>query len=230
MWSFLRKRKATQNTKEKRQQPKSLEQLIANIGDFTDLAEHDAALKFWLPEPAKCALEEISQSTGHSISGFLRQFLVIHCYGLYPYILMLDAMPNFCSKHDTDNDPMFSIRDNIPKGKIRVSTYWVADLGKNVAPIKVWVPTRVKQDLSILAEHASLTTSNYIREIIISRVLGHGMLPKRPEMMALPTQDADNWVEEKQLLWTEVDKQGYETYPIREIRYKWEDDPDYSAD
>jgi hypothetical protein len=31
------------------------------MGDFSDLANHDAALKIWLPEPVKHALDEISE-------------------------------------------------------------------------------------------------------------------------------------------------------------------------
>ncbi|WP_019866395.1 hypothetical protein [Methylovulum miyakonense] len=107
MWSFLRKRKTTQLIEEKRSRPKSLEQLSKNIGNFSDLSNHDAALKFWLPEPAKSALEEISQSNDQSVSSFLRQFLVIHCYGLYPYLIMSETIPNFCK--DNNSGILFSM-------------------------------------------------------------------------------------------------------------------------
>ncbi len=102
MRSFFRNTKAanheTHINEVKRLRPKSMEQLIRDMGDFSDLANHDVALKFWLPEPAKQALEEIRHLTEQSLSlsGFLRQFLVIHCYGFYPYLVMLDALPNFC--------------------------------------------------------------------------------------------------------------------------------------
>lgn len=123
MWSFFRSRKTTREGQEKRQRPKSLEQLVGAIGDFNDLARHDVALKFWLPEPAKCALYEVCQLSSQSVSGFLRQFLIIHCYGLYPYHVMSDSLPNFCK----DSGAMFSRREiEVPEGKKRVSTYWVA--------------------------------------------------------------------------------------------------------
>lgn len=221
MWAFFRNRKTAQDTPEKRQRPKSLEQLVDDIGEFSDLATNDVALKFWLPEPAKYALDEISEITNQSVSSSMRQFLMIHCYGFYPYLVMAESMPNFCK----DSDPMFSIPEVlIPEGKIRVSTYWVADLGKNIAPIKVWIPKRLKQDLSILAEHVDLTLSNYVREITISRLLGHGMLPKRPEMMAVPTGDADNWIEDKPLNWIEVDAKVYKQFGVKEIRDELVDD------
>ena len=138
-------------------------------------------------------------------------------------------MPKFC-KYDQSDIRFSCASDTAPKGKIRESTYWVADLGKNIAPIKLWIPARLKQDLGILADHTSLTLSNYIREIVISRLLGHGMLPKRPEMMTLPTPNVDNWLDDGELHWTQVDEEAYANYPIKEIRSTWVDDPDYSAE
>jgi len=208
-------------TEAKRQHPKSLDQLTLDIGDFSDLSKHDAALKFWLPEPVKDALSEISESTEQSVSGFLRQFLIIHTYGLYPYLVMLDAMPNFC-RHDDRSSVKFSKNSQNKEGKVRVSTYWIADLGKNIAPIKIWVPTRLKQDLALLADHTELTPSNYIREIVISRLLGHGMLPKRPEMMYQPTNNLEKWLEEKELDWVEVEENVFNSHHIiKETRNEW---------
>jgi hypothetical protein len=222
MWSFFRNRNAVTEAQKIRQRPKSLGQLIADMGDYADLASHDVALKFWLPEPAKDALDESCLLSGQSVSGYLRQFLVIHCYGLFPYQIMAEAMPNFCSKEDSI---MYSIpTPQVPKGKKPIDTYWVADLGKNIAPIKIWVPSRLKQDLGSLANHVGLTPSNYLREIVISRLLGHGTLPKRPEMMTLPMENVYKWIEDKPLDWIEVDQQTYEKYAVREVRTDWVDD------
>lgn len=80
-----------------------------------------------------------------------------------------------------------------PKGKKRIDTYWVPELGKNVAPMKVWIPKCMKADLQTLGEHAGLTLCNYVREILISRLLGHGMLPQRTTMLkASPTPATDD--------------------------------------
>ena len=68
-------------------------QLIADMGDFSDLAQHNVALKFWLPEAAEQALDEMSERNDLSTSEFLRQFFAIHCYGLYAFTLMIECMP-----------------------------------------------------------------------------------------------------------------------------------------
>ena len=57
---------------------------------------------------------------------------------------------------------------------MRVTTYWVPELGENVSPIKVWLPMRMRNDLQTLAGYAALNLSQYVRESVISRVLGHG--------------------------------------------------------
>jgi hypothetical protein len=146
------------------------------MGDFSDLGKHDVAFKVWLPEPVKHTLVEISDRSNLSVSVFLRQFLAIHCYGLYAFYQMTETMPNLFKDRNSSGIRYSFAMEEPPEGKKRVDTYWVVELGKNIAPIKLWIPTRLKTDLKTLAEHVGLTPSNYVREILISRLLGHGML------------------------------------------------------
>ena len=48
--------------------------------------------------------------------------------------------------------------------------------------MNICMTERARDDLQILADHVELTLCNYLREIIISRLLGHGTLPMRPAM------------------------------------------------
>ena len=42
--------------------------------------------------------------------------------------------------------------------------------------------------------------SQYVREIVISRLLGHGTLPLRPEMLqAMPLPSAQDWCDDKEV-------------------------------
>lgn len=61
MWSFFKKARASKNSDAQgagatRRTPMRFGDLVADIGDFSDLAKHDVALKFWLPEhhEARC--------------------------------------------------------------------------------------------------------------------------------------------------------------------------------
>jgi hypothetical protein len=76
----------------------------------------------------------------------------------------------------------------------------VPELGKNVVALKVWLPTRLRKDLQVLTDHVGLNISQYAREITISRLLGHGTLPYRREMLeAVPLPTADDWCEGKKV-------------------------------
>ena len=81
MWPFLKeahasKSSAPQGSEAARRKPMRSEDLVADMGDFSDLAKHDVALKFWLPEPVSFALMEMGDLGGESISEMLRRFQV----------------------------------------------------------------------------------------------------------------------------------------------------------
>jgi hypothetical protein len=66
---------------------------------------------------------------------------------------MIESTPNLFKDRDSSGVRFSKRMEEPPEGKKRVNTYWVIELGKNVAPIKVWIPIRMKTDLQTLAEH-----------------------------------------------------------------------------
>lgn len=206
-----------------RRRPMRFADLVNGMGGFDDFRNNDSALKFWLPDAANKALEEISGMNGNSMSEALRQLFVTHCYGIYAFQVMTQTNPNLFK------DPghaMFSRGvSEPPAGKKRVETYWVPELGKNVMPVKVWIPKRVRHDLQLLADHVGIKLSQYIREIVIARLLGHGTLPMRPEMLkAEPLPSADDWCEDRELALREATEREYRTHPLGERRVEWVDE------
>lgn len=207
---------------QQQRRPMKFAQLVEDMGDFRDLMQHDTAMKFWLPEPASEAMEELAHLNGDSMSEALRQLFVAHCYGIYAYQVMIKAMPELFS--DSKGTLFSELAEKAPAGKKRVDTYWVPELGKNVVPIKVWIPARVRRDLQSLADHVGIKLSQYIREIIISRLLGHGTLPKRPEMMsASPLTSAEDWAEDREVPLRQVDEKEYQRLMVGERRSEWVD-------
>jgi len=70
MFAFFKrqqKNNQTEDTKQRRK-PLAFSEIIAGMGDFSDLAEHNTALKFWIPEPADQALREMSERSNLSAS------------------------------------------------------------------------------------------------------------------------------------------------------------------
>lgn len=227
MWPFLRRQKKRESgypaALDHRPRPMRFAQIIQAMGDFSDLREHDTALKFWLPEPAAEAVKELCERNGDSMSEALRQFFAQHCYGIYAFQVMNETIPGLF------RDPapaMFSRRPTeLPPGKKRVDTYWVPELGKNVMPIKVWIPTRMRSDLQALADHVGIKLSQYVREIVISRLLGHGTLPKRPEMIeAVPLPSAEEWCDGKKIPMRQVSRDEYWKAAEGEMRTDWVDE------
>lgn len=237
MWPFLKKARASKNADPQgagaaRRKPMRFEDLVADMGDYTDLATHDVALKFWLPEPVDEALKELCARGGESMSEMLRRFLAQHCYGVYAVEVMRETLPGLF--RDFDEMPAvlrFSKSPpNTPNGKVRVDTYWVPELGKNVAPIKVWVPSRLRSDLEALAAHVNITLSQYVREIVISRLLGHGTLPKRPQMLeAAPLPSVEDWCEGREVPMRLATKEEFWAHPDGEHKVEWVDEPTSSA-
>ena len=111
-----------------------------------------------------------------------------------------------------------------PPGKKRIYTYWVPELGKNVVAMKVWLPTRLRNDLQILADHVELNLSQYAREIVISRLLGHGTLPYRPEMLHVsPLPAAQHWCEDQEVDMRQVEKDEFHLHAEGERRSEFVD-------
>jgi len=203
------KHQSDQDTNKRR--PMEFEQIIEAMGDVSDLAVHDLAIKFWIPQPVADALHEIKAIRGESVSEILRVFFLGHCYGFYFQQAIVTQHPELV--RDSFNllaDIPASLRrsnnqEDESNQKKRITVYYVPELGKNTAPMKVWLPKRLRNDLEILAKHANLKLSNYIREIVISRVFGHGTLPMRPKMLeALPTEAAEDWGDGKDVPWREI--------------------------
>ena len=231
MWPFFASKHAEKAapTNKSIRKPMAFAEIVAGMGDYRDLGTHDVALKFWLPEPAEKALAELAELNGMSMSESLRQFFVLHCYGLYAFTVMTSALPRLFRDVEP---PMYSrncAEDDPPNSK-RITTYWVPELGKNVAPVKLWIPQRLRKDLQILADHVGIKLSQYLREIVISRLLGHGTLPKRPEMLvAAPNTAADAWCEDEQVPWREVEYEHYASALVCEYRTQLVENPVDSA-
>ena len=200
--------------------PLSLDELLAGMGDLGTLDDHDTALKFWLPEPAEKALSELAKLQGDSMSVLLREFLAAHCYGVYVVQLLRSRQPG----PSFESGARFS-RKRAPAEtrKVRKVTYWIPELGKNVAPLKIWIAKRLRDDLQALADHTKVPLSQYVREIAISRLLGHGMLPKRPEMfLAAPLPSADAWCEDREVPWIQVDEATFRKCSEGREEIEWE--------
>lgn len=139
---------------------------------------HGAELRVWLPTTISVALGDVSHETNQTVSAYLREFFAFYLYGAHDFIRMQKEFTGVfydVSKHPIDfaanqeiirkeDAPLFSRRSNEDS---------IPDLGKNIVPIKVYIPEKIKEDLQMLADKAGLPMSTFLREVLASSLLGH---------------------------------------------------------
>lgn len=186
MWWFLKKAQTRAIEAASNPRLQTEEQLLAQVPDMSSLDEHDVAIKIWLPELVARTLKWVADYEGLSQSRWVRDRLLAYVYGrvavLAHYIRTQRA---------TEDRPMFS-RRQVDRGAGRW-IYKVPQLGKNTVAFKVWVSQQMRDDLEVLAKHAGVELSPFVREAIIGDLLGRGSLPERPKIMGIPTDAATAW-------------------------------------
>lgn len=121
------------------------------------------------PEP----LKETAGVYGWTVSNCLREFFVGYLYGEHERISMykndtglhyVEPIENTINRRDSTDEPMFSRGPTIET---------IPGLGKNIFPIKIFLPERIKDDLQLCADKVSIPLSTFVREIMVSHLLGH---------------------------------------------------------
>lgn len=189
------------------------------LGDLSHFQDRNATLKIWLPQSIADILNELAKKEHSSLSKTLRQFLFTHCYGVYAFTHAIQVHRDIFD--DWISGAVFSRGEPspLPPGKKRIFLYSVPELGKNIVAVKLHLPEKLVEDLRILSGYAGLSTSQYVREIIISRLLGHGTLPRREDLFdAYPTSMADAWSEGEKVTWINTDRRNIRDYQVHDIQ------------
>jgi len=145
--------------------------------NFSALKTNDIVLKIWLPESIKVALNEMTSYTDTSNSDFIRQTLFTYLYGRYDLMASIEK-----GEHDfaLNGSIKFSKQASPPNDEVKNRT---PELGKNTYDIKVWISTKMKDDIQALADKSELKLSHFIREVLISNFFGHSYLSERNELI-----------------------------------------------
>lgn len=188
MWPRFNSKKPTLNRVE------SLSSLRESAGDLSFLEKNNTHIRVWVPVLVSEAIKDIASYQGETMAFYLRNIFFLHCYG--QYILNQKKQEDLRLKqHKEDPSFCYKYKEYMP---IKDPVYWVPQLGKNIFPIKLALPSKTKRDLQKLAEHHSINLSQYLRETIISHVFGHGMVPSRRynDLEVQEKNTADAWVED----------------------------------
>jgi len=150
--------------------------------DYSDLLEYgDVAIKFWLPELMDTVLAELCTKFNTSRSDLIRQTLFTYLYGRYDLIGLVERN----DRHYQLNGAVKFSRAPAPDSVTEPEPDLMQDMGKNTEDLKVWIPIRMKEDIQKLADKASISLSEMVREIIVSALFGHTYLSARKELMQM---------------------------------------------
>lgn len=214
MWWFLRERSradamgADDEATDRSTQPTAARnayeaEMLQTIPDMRGWARHDVAIKVWLPESAARLLKCVAGAEGVSQSSWVRECLFEYVYGraaAMAYRLRL--------RRDSAGDIRLS-RTPVDRTKGRY-IYKVPQLGKDIIAFKFWVNERLKADLEVLAQHAQVQLSPFVREAVLGRLCGRATLPERPNALALPTRAAADWDSGGEVAVTEIEEADYQ--------------------
>ena len=127
--------------------PKNLAQLTQNAAELGKALQGPLrALKIWLSEPVFDALESSAKRQDDTVTTWLRGFFAIHCYG----VVYVSEIQRLCPAVFKDPGAVrFSI-SGPPQGYVSQPVYFVPELGKNTAPVKMPVNGSIVVTMSSL--------------------------------------------------------------------------------
>lgn len=136
--------------------------------DYRGMSWEESQLRVWLPEPARIGLEEVSERMEVSMTVYLIEYFTSYLYGQHELLRMresrlgLYAPPEvrYCKMGGPAEPPL-------PK------------LGKNIFALKLFVPTRLKDDLQALASRAEITLGELSRGLICAHLFGRDYGPRK---------------------------------------------------
>lgn len=215
MWWFVKSRAEKPDVDPVRQERYRKEKLLLELAP--DLSERllpaNVAIKIWLPELVARTIKWMANYEGQSQSEWLRRLLVAYLYGRV-------ALAAQRLREENRDDIRFS-RKAVDRTQGRW-VYLVPQLGKNTVAFKLWVSEQMRDDLQVLADHAQVGLSPFVRETIISDLLGRASLPERPKMFAEITPDALRWERGEEVPVREVEEFG----GLGEAEQVWREEPD----
>ena len=160
--------------------------------NYAGLNEQDEQLRLWVPDPVKRGLEEVSARANLSLTAYLIEFFATHLYGYHEVSRMREMKTGL---YEPVQPKVKILAKGVTHSQFcEEEDYEEPDLGKNIFPLKLFVPAKLKADLSSLAVKAGITLGEYSRALISAHLFGqtYAPRPKAAKRHAHETR-ADKW-------------------------------------
>lgn len=193
MWPIGRKKPTRKTSTSSAEPPIYISPDIMGDRGLQRLDRNTSELRLWLPEVVKIALDETRRVHGVTTACWMREFFVIHLYGEHELLRMKINASGLYHR-----DPAQEYFD-IPQARYSIPSTDTRDvlrgLGKSMSALKLFLPDRIKKDLQADADLAQTELSPHIRNLLISRLLGHQIWATSTAPWAQPADPgrADEW-------------------------------------
>ncbi len=155
--------------------------------DYSGLNVQDVSMRIWLPEAARIGLENICQRMETSMTVYLIEYFATYLYGFHELLRMREARLGLYAPPDAPQrlgNAMGSGQPSAPE----------PSLGKNIFALKVFVPSKIKEDLRTHAVKAGHDLGEFTRALICAHLFGREY---GPQLLMTWTADeslqADTW-------------------------------------
>ncbi len=211
MWFHDTKKKGERTLKKEGNSAPIVTQIVEHQG-VEELHKNDAVLRFWLPEEAKQALDEVVQCNQTTASRYLRELFVVYLYGEHELQRMRQQATGLYyippppeQMEMKEEEPVYpEVRDSIEKA---TTVTVVSELGKSIVPIKLHLSRKIKEGLQAVADKAEMPLSTFVREVLISHLFGHTYWQERIRSWTLEEEDiATRWEEDHEQSIVNIDK------------------------
>jgi hypothetical protein len=214
MWPFSRKRKQAENAP-------VMSDILGDRNLF-DLSQNGAELRVWLPEEIKKAFDEIISGQRITAAKYIREFFVLYLYGMHELLKMQQNHKGLYHNPPPKPKRCEPEQDSGIRYSRAPSIEFLPGLGKNIVPLKIFIPERIKDDLQILADRAGIPLSRFTREVLASHFFGHTFFA---EKLKTWSDDQDRigveWEEgirESERVYSYDEAQGEENGVVQKLR------------
>lgn len=191
MWFLNTKKKEERSLKKPINETPRISTIVEHQGT-EQLHKNNTVLRFWLPEEAKQAMEEAVRSNKTTTARYLRELFVVYLYGEHALQRMRQQKTGLY--YVPPPEPDSGIRYSI---SMPTTVDTVAELGKSIIPVKLYLAGKIKDDLQQVADAAGTPLSTFIREILISHLFGHVFLHEKLRSWSQQEEAAGNrWGED----------------------------------
>lgn len=113
--------------------------------DYSGLNQANSQLRVWLPEPAKLALEQACEIHDTSMTAYLTEYFAEYLYGHHELLLMRATSTGLYEPKPEHR--YCAMRAGGSTGLSDDDELAEPNLGKNIFPLKIFVPEKIKAGL-----------------------------------------------------------------------------------